>query len=631
MLNQYLNDVLANGFHRSSLECRDDHHHPLITDVITAGHSGRSTGHREFLSAIEEWIRGCRDLSQSPAVKQLLAAVGAREHKEESTRLAQGRLRASSSCTSEQDAITSRVHSLSFSREEEGKQQVSREGTLDRIINKTANMDLSTSELAHEKSIWLAKEMRGVRKKLNQISKLRESEAKSIVLTSDEQAKLDRRPLLEAELHIYQTAFEEVEKRIRELVLQDQSSLEVVTPPVAKCKNDELAIKKVEDPDYGNSLESTYFCDVCGIKCPDKTSFELHQNGRKHRNRVAQVEEEEKELAARTIIAQKMREQLKVPATIPTFVKTTPKNAWGVPSTPQPKFKLPPPPHPVVSQVVTPVPARSMLPSLTPNVLPSPTPVAVPSLVRAKGKTPLAKSLFPTATSPVCAKNTRSPVVNNAPFHLHPSPVLTIPHAPAGQRKSYALADFIAPHPHSTPTTKTAQPTAAWTSPVAATSVDQYVVKPKKSLAEIQAEEVDFKAREDRAFKSDGKESSWFIERRERADSLHAIQQAAEIERETELLIQEQLEIEAQIQREIAAQRAKEGQQSKKVVPKEDRPKKNRRNGTTRGGTTERTNQETAKPTSKSRKNQSSKRTGIKKAEESNKSCSVPILQNESS
>jgi hypothetical protein len=76
-----------------------------------------------------------------------------------------------------------------------------------------------------------------------------------------------------------------------------------------------------------------------------------------------------------------------------------------------------------------------------------------------------------------------------------------------------------------------------------------------KSLAEIQVEEVDFKTRQDKSYEHGG--GSWFIERKEGADSLQEIKLSAEKEREERLLIEEQHIIEAQIQKDVALQREK--------------------------------------------------------------------------
>lgn len=583
VLNQYLNAMLAKSMHHTTEESRDNRHHPFITDAITAGHKSRSSFQRAWMSSIEEWVAGCQELSLSPGVQQLLASLRAREQEEESTRFAQRRERSSSLCARDMETAKGRSRALSCSSETENTQQVCGEGTLDKIINKTATMDLSTAELAQEKSTWLAKEIRGVRKKLSQISKLRESESKSIVLTADERAKLERRPVLEAELHIYQTALEEVERRIHELLVEGQAKTHTAkNDDTAKQNEAEIVCQKKEvvldcnqacDPDIKVNLQK-YTCNVCSIKCPDKTSFELHQNGRKHRNRVAQVEEEEKQKTAQSIMAKKELGSVHMRKDPPLPVQPVAKNAWGISNSPQPKYKLPPPPHPVVAQVSTPIngpPKNHNVSTQRHKLSPS---TDFPCIAREQvSKQKVSKSSNPTIASPSSVvKTSASPTLNRSPFHLHPAPNRTQAPLPSNQRNTVSIGDFLAPKEPATSTPKKG-PAKSWTSPIEVTKV---VSSKPKTLAEIQAEEVDFKAREDRAYKAgDGRESSWFIERRERADSLHAIQEAAARERETQLMIQEQFAIEAQIQAELAAQHKKQApQQQKKSAPHEKKQKK---------------------------------------------------------
>jgi ribonuclease HII len=607
VMNQYLNDMLSQSLYHSGRKFRDDHHHPFITDVITAGNQGRPTFHREWLSTAEEWVQGCKRISQTQVAKRILAFASSREREEELARAAKGRGRRSSSCANDYEGLTGRTRATSNAGELDGtpKQDTPTKGILDSIINKTANMDLSTSESAQDNSQWLGKEIRGVRKKLNQISKLHESEAKSIVLTTAEQAKVDRRPVLEAELHVYETALEEVEKRIRELVLQDQQKHPNTFNPLAEmdvhCSKDSETTLETMVEQGEESFDMVYACEICAIKCPDKTSFELHQNGRKHRNRLSQVAEDEKQKAAESIMAQKQLEQVKATTATPPSVKTTKKkaNAWGNNSAPQPKFKLPPPPHPVVAQVAT---TRnkasgksfSVSTSKTPPTLPSPT-AGFQGILRGqqgakKKNSPLPNSPHSKTPPPTWATPSAvvSPVSNSrAPFHLHTaSDSATSSTTPrSGQRNSYSLADFLAPKPQTTPTPTKIATSSAWGSVPAkpakmvTRTAAVATTKKSKSLAEIQAEEAAFKSRQDRLYiVDDSGESSWFIERRERADSLHAIQESAEQERERQRMVEEQLAIEAQIKKEVAAQK----EQQKKGTPNgKKHKKKNSPNKTT--------------------------------------------------
>jgi hypothetical protein len=592
VMNQYLNDMLADSLHQSGERYRDDHHHPLIMDVITAGNKGKPTFDREWFSTTEEWIQGCTELTRSPVVQRILADVTAREY-EEDIKILRNRPRGSSSCAS--DYELSRKRSASFASDQGAiNEPESRKSILDECIKNTANMDLSTSRLASDKSIWLAKEMRGVRKKLSQIVKLQESETKSIVLSTEQRAKVDRRQVLEAELTVYETALDEVERRIKEMSSEEKerksrkSSKEQGEKKGLQSADDSQTAQKgtlEKDPSFEEKLaDKSYTCEICGIKCPDKNSYELHKNGRKHRNRVAQVAEEEKEKAAKSILEQHQLEQVKSTAVFTRPSEKKAKNAWGVPSG-QPKYKLPPPPHPAVAQVAP--ASQSPRKASSPKVLTPATPkissMASPAasfdkILRergAKAKSPKAKSSTPLTSSPMWASpspgSTRCVPLNiYSASDLTPAPST----ADGAQRNSYSLADFLAPKP--TPKGKAAG--AAWSSPKAAKPTSS-----TKSLAEIQSDEVDFKTRQDHAYGKGG--GTWFIERRERADSLHAIQELAVNEREEQLLIEEQKAVEAQIQEELALHRQKEkkeGSSAKKQAPR--RKNKKRQNAVNSSG-----------------------------------------------
>ena len=70
---------------------------------------------------------------------------------------------------------------------------------------------------------------------------------------------------------------------------------------------------------------------------------------RKHRNKVDKLAEIEKEKTAASI---REKQQIELMKSAPVFTpppKKSAKNAWGTPT--QPKYKLPPPPHPVLAQV----------------------------------------------------------------------------------------------------------------------------------------------------------------------------------------------------------------------------------------------------------------------------------------
>ena len=615
VLKQYLDDMVLQSLHQTGRKYRDGPHHPLITDIVIAGNDGRPTFDRNWFSSMEEWAEACQELSRSPAVQRLMVVAAAREHEEGLRRIAsRGRRRRESSAGNENDAQVGRVRFSSSGFEGDERQPSSvKEGSIDRIINRTAKMDLSTSELAEEQSRWLGKEIRGVRKKLSQIAKLSESEANALILTADEQAKVDRKPVLEAELHVYQTALEEVERKIRELVMagkepspMDRSGLasDCIKQTEYQQEQDELVKVKLCEEDLELSNTTRFTCVLCGVKCPDSTSFELHNSGRKHRNRLAQVAEAEKREVAQAIMAQKHIDDVKLEsAPAPPCAKPIKTNAWGISqsATPQPKFKLPPPPHPVVSQVAT-LPhsgfvvktASRPIMALKTSPPPAPPVTHFQSILREQQA---AKS-----------KSNKQQASPRLPLNgSSPSVAMSVSSTASEHRNTYSLADFLTPPKQPPATPKKAPPVAVaacWASPASTTTTvttpthDRHLppsrtpptTLKKKSLAEIQAEETEFKAREDRACARDGGrgggsgsggfEQAWFLGRRERANSLAAIQEAAEQERELQRMIQEQLEIEAQIQRELllAAQRTTK-EPTKKPNPQATKTTKKKKKG----------------------------------------------------
>jgi hypothetical protein len=569
VMNQYLNDMLADSMHRSGKLHRDDHHHPFITDVLTAGNNGRPTFDRDWLSNIKEWIEGCNKLSNKPMVQKLLVTLNGRE--EECYSLS-GRKRGASCCTSDCAASAVRNRSLSTVSDYEAKDSgttstQASEGVLDRCIKQTANMDISSTQLAKKNSVWLAKEIRGVRKKLNQITKLQDLEADSTTfLSSEQRAKVDRQPTLEAELCIYEDALKEVEARIKWLALEEQNEREaknVARNSQTSASEDgneyrEMDAEKIFDEGKKTPVENkrktkSSACEICGIKCPDETSFELHNNGRKHRNRVAQAAEKEKVKAATIVMERQHLDQVKGSESVvqtPPIAKQT-RKAWGVSSV-QPKFTLPPPPHATVPPVPSPrFPwnANTQSQPQAPLVIPTKAAPAYAFTTVAKDEKN-GKSSMP-KTSLI---STGSPVWHSAPgssrcVPLHVYSAKTLPPSPSartGQSSSFSLADFLAPKPN--PSAKSSSG-KSWTS----TQATAAAAAAPKSLAQIQAEETDFIARQDKTYET-GKGSTWFFERRERANSLREIQNSAVKEQEELEFIEEQKRIEEQIQKQLALQ-----------------------------------------------------------------------------
>lgn len=602
-MNQYLNDMLADSLHCSWGKFRDDHHHPFIFDVLTAGNAGRPTFNREFLSTLDEWVKGCTELSQKPVVQKLISSLSICD--EESLDCMAKIQRKDSSFSN--DSLLGRSQFISCESNQEPKNSEMRGGSLDLCIKETANMDLSTSELAKEKSIWLAKEIRGVRKKLNQIKKLQElDEAQTTALSFDERTKVDRLPIFESELIVYESALKEVETRIKELGLEERikqkeakmseilkDSIEkdkvLITAPSLKPGEDAIERENCVENEKTfieeKQEEKRFACNICGIKCPDKRSFELHKSGRKHRNRVAQVAEEEKRKMAASIMERHQVEQVKGSD---LFSRTPPvtkqlKKAWGSNGSTQPKFKLPPPPHPAVPQVpidspsipwqtgcASPSIARSTNQALTSFA--AFTNVTKKGTKKANDTTPKKISVSPGL--PVWSSSSGSPQSISLSASSSPAsaPFSSPDH---GQKNSYSLADFLTPSKPE-PIAKSRKP-KTWTTSQSNTPVAT------KTFAEIQAEEADFKSRQDKSYEKAG--GTWFIERRERANSLSEIQKSTRKEQEERAFIEEQRRIEEQIYKELASQRnqGRQRSQSKKKAGTQQKKSKGNKKGTNNG------------------------------------------------
>ncbi|CAJ1965355.1 unnamed protein product [Cylindrotheca closterium] len=611
-LNQYLNDMLADGLHRSGRRYRDDHHHPFIADALTAGNHERPSFDLTWLSSLEKWTTNCTELLTASNVRNLVAALNAAE--EEGTwNKRSNRHRRASSCVSDSEA-SGRSRSMSILSDADlvdtTKTSSERhEGVLDQCIRKTANMDLSTLTMAEKNSIWLNKEIRSVRKKLSQTKKLQE---RSTALTTAEQAKVDRAPTLETQLSVYQSALLEVQSKLEELCSEDtaenevekllRSSKEKATIDQSKPElKNALAQKtdKTSASDDSNDVAAvseapvkSFFCELCGIRCPDQTSFELHKNGRKHRNRVAQAAEEEKAMVTSKIMEQQRRDQLfKSEETLrPASVSSPIKKAWGAPSA-QPKYTLPPPPHPTVAHVVAPSSPWNSSPRNVPAskaAMPKPK-----NLMGNIGFTKVAKKQLKASTAPKPFNPKDLTVMNNSPmWHTKPGSSQCVPteiysaaSLPVAGSPSagnaFSLSDFL------TPTKQNSEASQkSWSSPTAKGAT-------KKSLAEIQAEEQRFNTRQDRAYEQGG--GSWFLERKERANSLLEIQNTAIEEQERLDFIEEQKRIEEQIRTDLAQQKQKQ---------------QNRRNGQRKKNPDKKS--PTGKPGGDLRKNNGQKKRGQK-------------------
>ena len=598
VMNQYLNEMLAETAHIAREKYRDGHHHPIIFDVIAAGNVGRPTFDRGWFSSLEEWIKGCTELAQYEVVRRLLVVARSKEFEEDS-RILDFKSRRKLSYQQEKDESNDKTLSVPKSL----VNPEVKEGNLDRCIKRTANMDLSTIGLANQNGAWLSKEIRGIRKKLKQISSLLDADKCEVVLSEEQKAKVARRSTLEMELSIYESAMEEVTKRIRELNIENDTNQKLLKSTEDQCREEIEAhnttigtqdhesclvsnTKKIEDSNGlipGQKDEKQFFCNLCNVKCSDKSNFILHQNGRKHRNRVAQLAEEEKKKTAASIRQQQQMELMKSAPIFTPPPKNFVKKAWGTKVSSQPNYALPPPPHPVLAQVVstsykTPLhDAKSPLSTAKPS---SPFSnykgEAQDSRTSSKKKMNQSMGINLSLSSNdlseaasnfmtvLCEQKKSNNILprrmmesqKSIEWDTSRSSAHDLPYTPdknyetnikaqnRDERSSISLADFLTPK-RKKPTSK--PDTAPWMKGPTNTTKTLSTANPK-SIIQIQAEEENLKSKQDKSYGNGG--GSWYIERRERAESVLEIQKHAQQDLEHRLLVEEQLKIEAQIREE---------------------------------------------------------------------------------
>lgn len=407
----------------------------------------------------------------------------------------------------------------------------------------TSSMDLSTLDLAEAKLSCLSKEARSIRKRLSQIEKLEKSESKSNVLSEEEQRKVSRRPQLEADLLLFEPAIESVERKLKSLSAAEQEE-KPVAPVECSDKDVPPEIEKLDAEPIDDEHEKPPLrCEICQITCPDANSLHFHLNGRKHRNRVAQVEATNKKQAAASMMEEQQRQLLLNPARQTPTTETDRSSPWGQKvktGSVEPKYKLPPPPHAIQDDLSSPGTATASKPKSLQEIM------AEESRLSKRSPLQLPPGTAPSMNSPPWATPTARVAV---------STVTAIESTTAAASTKHSLGDFIA---NPVPKVSSPRPTG-WASPKAAAL--KKVPSPSLSFRDIQEQEQDFKAKQDHTFGENGK---WFIERRERAGSFKEIQSETIMHTEEQRLIEEQIQIEKQIYEELAAQKAKEKKEAQK-------------------------------------------------------------------
>jgi alpha-tubulin suppressor-like RCC1 family protein len=555
-MDSYLNEqLLGSSLEISREDYRDDELHPFVLEVILAGSDSRESFGKDRLCNVERWLTSCDNLSRQPLAASLVKRF------KQSSKLRSSRVLSS---MESKVPIVANMRKNSFSSE--------------RCDDLISNMDLSTKDYAEEKLACLTKEARAIRKRLSQILKLERSQENFTLLTNDEKHKIARRPQLEAALLKLDQAIETVESKLRSFVLveSDSGKDKFLEEDMSKLSLESCDAEKLEVSQPSDHVAPKLFlqCCICEITCPDPKSYELHMNGRKHRNRMSQVAIDETKQAAVLMVAEHRKQLL----LRPTGLVSEPKSevigsAWDQVNNQtnlKPKYTLPPPPHPTPESVVIP----SAIPKLSFEAIMA----EEARMAEASTKLSMSKKKGivlqlpmgcpPTLKSPPweTAKKVPIPPPTGSSLSLTLSPRLKS--TPASIRSSnattpksfYSIGDFIPPSVSKpAPPPPTPRPVIGWTTPVKE-------ALPSVSLRVIQNEEHDFKSKQDQTFGSPNSNSKWFVEKRERAGSLKEIQGEAAKKEESRLLIEEQIRIEKQIYDEIAAAAKKQAAVDKKSI-----------------------------------------------------------------
>jgi alpha-tubulin suppressor-like RCC1 family protein len=551
-IDSYLNEqLLGSSLERSEQLYNDETIHPLVSEVILAGSDDHESFIKDRLCGVDKWIHACADLSRQPLVQSQVKRIQRQFTNDAIYRTSQVHSKMTSALTKPAET---KVRGNSFSEE--------------KYEELTANMDITTVDLAEAKLVCLTKEARAIRKRLAHISKLENSQDNMILLTNEQKQKIARRYQLETSLKKLDPAIQLVEEKLRSLrVLENHERMMKDEPENTQTSDpydmvDSGKIEVAESETKSCTVKGILRCEICAITCPDSISYELHMNGRKHRNRVEQVGIHETKEAAASIIEEHNKQLLLQSIETPLVPKQEKICAWGPKgkSAAKPKYTLPPPPHPVTDAVMTQSDQRNITLSLQ-DIMADEEKKARQKATRTKA-TPFLKRPVGCPTtfhSPPWETATKLQSMQPStkvvpPTKLTPkvdpsfSPLHASSNTATNPKSTFSLADFIPP-PKQTPqvpVVTTSKSAVAWITP-------KKDVTSSVSLKEIQVQEQDFKMKQDQTFGTPNSNNKWFIEQRERAGSFKDIQGETAKEEEERLFIEEQKRIEKQIYDDIAA------------------------------------------------------------------------------
>jgi alpha-tubulin suppressor-like RCC1 family protein len=562
----FLNEQLLDSskFLHDREEAKDAVCHPFIRDVLFAGSVQQIQGKQGFFDDVESWLQACELILSRPAMAALVGRISAVSAISVRKFNAGEYFRLRSSSISEESA--------SYQPPELHRQQGLCSSRCEEL---TKNMNFSSATLAQARHERLSKEVRSIRKLLNQITKLEQDRAcGSIRLTEEQNIKLARKAQLEADLLVFEPAMEIVEEKIRTLRLnatkelncksqkdEFQGGKDTIHSSVVCTEHESGTTFHVEGKPTCCTL--SFRCDTCEITCPDERSYELHLRGRKHRNHLLNRADEEERIAAASILADQHR-KIVLSAEHSHNFKNESKAAsslsatspWGkkadtkVSSFYQ-QFKLPPPPHEVAEFVVraadTCQGAQALSAGCEQQKTKSSEHELLPTNVTCATKT-FREIMAEEEETRKCQSTNqkqyrRAKPVKTAPLmKVSPgvlSPTTIVPHKPSMSASQSGIESMQ----HSRPCAWSSSPNVVTRSTTAVT------------LRDIQEQEISLKVKQDRSICTSGR---WFVQQRDRAGSFKDIQHETERLLEEQRFIEEQINIEKQIYEEIAARKATE-------------------------------------------------------------------------
>mmetsp|Transcript_11042 Transcript_11042/g.24623 ORF Transcript_11042/g.24623 Transcript_11042/m.24623 type:complete len:1461 (+) Transcript_11042:338-4720(+) len=562
-------------------EAKDTNWHPILKEFVLGAHTNcdlRSSNNRVAyptdLLLFETWIESIEELMESFPAKLLMQKLRDQKKQEQTP-------------FTNAESTTSRARGVSFGEDKVVTVAECSPRCLELTREENDKVDNGDDLFAlEERKRALMKETRAVRKRLNQISKLEKDEMNAAELSYEQREKIARKSQLQLDLDKLEPVLLKVERRIKAFSSRECSTSDKCDGP------SEQDLQNSKDSSAPTKFEErvSLRCQLCGITCSDEASHSLHMNGRKHRNRVLQIEQEEREQKAALLASERQKESMKKTSTAAHRQPEKVSSPWNhEPHSPahQPNYKLPPPPHEVPSSLASSTlpkptslleimenetrksPAKPAPKSGTMAFAPKTTTVLPKKTAGSKWASPSAskplKSVAPAPAGWSSLKVESLPTLDSPPWAAA-SATPAVTQATAQPRNvNFSLNDFMAPPPSKAASPSKSKPTRVWTtsnrSPASA------------NFASIQDEELEFKGKQDPACNEQGK---WFIQQRQRAGSLKEIQKSAEQERQERLFVEEQFRIEQMILAESEKKKEEEGAgQEKKRLP--NRKKKNAR------------------------------------------------------